>query len=91
MLAGLNTRFSNFTPNTHSSGEEQQETYEVCLANISPLERRKRLRFGIIQLVITLVILAALLVTGADKLWRLPLFFMFAAAATGFYQWRDKT
>jgi len=91
MLTGSNTRFSNFGSNIEPSNEEQEETYEVCLANISPLERRKRLRYGIIQFVISLVILAALLITGADKLWRLPLFFMFAAAATGFYQWRDKT
>ncbi|MFN8413260.1 MAG: hypothetical protein U0Z26_12805 [Anaerolineales bacterium] len=70
---------------------DEEGAYEVCIANISPLERRKRLRFGIIQLAVTLVILAILLITGVDKIWRLPLFFLFAAAAGGYFQWRDKT
>lgn len=70
---------------------EDEGVYEVCIANISPKERRKRLNFGIVQLVVSLVILAVLMLLGVDKLWRLPLFFMFAAAAAGFFQWRDKT
>jgi len=64
---------------------------EVCLPNISPRERRKRLIGGVIQFAITLAILAALIATGADRLWRLPLFLLFWGAASGFFQWRDKT
>jgi len=64
---------------------------EVCIANISPRERRKRLIGGILQFVIAFVILAALMATGADRLWRLPLLFLFWGAATGYFQWRDKT
>lgn len=74
-----------------SSRNEKEDKYEVCIANISPAERRKRLNFGIIQFVITLVILGVFLITGADKLWRLILFLPFAAAATGYFQARDKT
>ena len=71
--------------------EGYEGIYEVCIANISPKERRMRLRFGIVQFAISLVILGALLFFGVDKVWRLPLFFMFAAAAAGYFQWRDKT
>ncbi len=67
------------------------EAGEVCIANISARERRKRLMAGVIQLLISLVVLAALMVTGVDRLWRLGLFFLFWGAATGFFQWRDKT
>jgi hypothetical protein len=70
---------------------EDEGVYEVCIANISPKERRKRLQFGVIQFAISLVTLAAMLLLGVDKVWRLPLFFMFAAAAAGFFQWWDKT
>ncbi|MFN8384240.1 MAG: hypothetical protein U0V02_20050 [Anaerolineales bacterium] len=70
---------------------EDEGVYEVCIANISPKERRKRLNFGITQFVISLVILAVLMFLGVDKLWRLPLFLLFGAAAAGFFQWRDKT
>jgi len=73
------------TPSDHS------KTGEVCVENISPRERLKRLIGGVIPFVITLVILTWLISTNADRLWRLPLFFLFVAAASGFFQWRDKT
>jgi fatty acid desaturase len=63
----------------------------VCIANISPQERRKRLIAGAIQFAAAIAILAALIVTGVDRWWRLPLFLLFAGAAAGFFQWRDKT
>lgn len=92
MLVEFNAKFSDLNSESDSlSAPEDDGAYEVCVANISPKERLKRLRFGIIQFVITLVILAALLILGADKIWRLPLFFLFGAAAAGFFQWRDKT
>jgi hypothetical protein len=71
--------------------EEDNEGYEVCLANISPLERQKRLRFGIVQFALSLIVLVTMLVLGVDKIWRLPLFFLFSTAAVGYFQWRDKT
>ena len=92
MQAGLNTQFSNFTPKIDPSlYEEGDGNYEVCLANISPAERRKRLNFAIMQFAVALIVLAALLVTGVDKFWRLPLFLMFASAGASYFQWRDKT
>ncbi len=92
MFAGVHVKISNsssgFDPILPS---DDDGVYEVCIANISPVERKKRLRFGIIQFAVSLFILAVLLLLGVDKVWRLPLFFMFGAAAAGFFQWRDKT
>jgi hypothetical protein len=68
-----------------------EEIGEVCIANISPLERRKRMRFGIIQFVLSLVVLAVLVILDVNPLWRLPLLFMFGGAASGYFQARDKT
>lgn len=92
MVAGVHVKFSDPHIGEDSfSGLEDEGVYEVCIANISPKERKKRLQFGIVQFTISLVILAVLLLLGVDKVWRLPLFFMFGAAAAGFFQWRDKT
>jgi hypothetical protein len=97
MFAGLNSRISRIpllrfsNPNIGLSSPEEDDNYDVCIANISPAERRKRLRFGIIQFVISLAILAFLLISGADKVWRLILFLPFGAAAASYFQWRDKT
>lgn len=64
---------------------------EVCIANISPRERQIRMRFGMTQFAISLGILVALLVFGVNPFWRLLLFFPFSAAATGYFQAKDKT
>ena len=77
--------------NIKSSSQHNEGDEEVCIANISPLERQKRLRFGITQFVITLVILGIMLAFGVDRLWRLPLLFLFWASAVGYFQARDKT
>src|SRR5258706_3714139 len=63
----------------------------VCIPNISTAERRKRLAFGAMTFAVSLVILAALVASGASRWWRLPLFFLFMGATSGFFQWRDKT
>jgi hypothetical protein len=75
----------------NNSSPADKEDGEFCISNISPLERQKRLRFGVSQFILTLVILGLLLAFGADRLWRLPLLFMFWAAAVGYFQARDKT
>ncbi len=71
--------------------QPQREAGEVCIANISPAERQKRLRFGMVQLVLALGVLALLIVLHVNPLWRLPLLFLFWAAAIGYFQARDKT
>jgi hypothetical protein len=75
----------------NSSSQNQTEAEDICIANISPAERKKRLRFGITQLLVTLVVLALLIVLHVNSLWRLPLLFLFWAAAIGYFQARDKT
>ncbi len=64
---------------------------EACVANISAAERRKRLTSGAVGLLIALGILGVLRATGASRWWRLALYPMFAIAAVGYFQWRDKT
>jgi hypothetical protein len=71
--------------------KREEDDGEICIANISSLERQKRLRFGITQFIISFVVLSALIVFGVDRLWRLPLLFLFWAAAVGYFQARDKT
>lgn len=82
--------FANFDSG-ESSSREGGEGGEVCIANISPLERQKRMRFGIQQLIVTLVILGGMMILHVNPLWRLPLLFMFWAAGVGYFQARDKT
>lgn len=64
---------------------------EVCIANISTAERRKRLTFGLVTFAISLVVLAILMATGVNRLWRLPLVLLFWGAASGYFQWSDQT
>lgn len=73
------------------SSQPQREAGEICIANISPAERQKRMRFGIQQLIVTLIVLGALIVLHVNPLWRLLLLFMFWVAAIGYFQARDKT
>jgi hypothetical protein len=77
--------------NLNNFSKKEEVAGEVCIANISPLERQKRLRFGIRQLIFTLFILAVLILLHLNPLWRLSLLFLFWAAAVGYFQARDKT
>jgi hypothetical protein len=64
---------------------------DVCIANISPFERKKRLRFAIQQFVITLAVLGIMIALNLNPFWRLILLFMFSASTVSFFQARDKT
>jgi hypothetical protein len=79
---------SALDPGPHAG---QMPTGEICIANISLEERRKRLAGGVIAFVISLAVLAALMATGTSRWWRLALFPLFWGATVGFFQWRDKT
>ena len=63
----------------------------VCTPNINTAERRKRLAFGAVELLIALVILAVLVGFGVSRWWRLALLPFFLGSASGFFQWRDHT
>jgi hypothetical protein len=71
--------------------DQQYPPGEVCIANIGPAERNKRLVSGIIQFAVALAVLAVLVATGVDRWWRLGLLLFFFGAASGFFQWREKT
>jgi hypothetical protein len=77
--------------NRNSSPSQREETGEVCIANISPLERRKRLRFAVQQFTITLVILGVLVALHLNPVWRLFLQLFFSASTVSYFQARDKT
>lgn len=64
---------------------------DVCIPNINREERRKRLAFGMMALVVALVALVVLLVIDGSRWWRLALLPLFWSAASGYFQWRDKT
>jgi hypothetical protein len=55
---------------------------EDCIANIGPHPRRQRLWVGIMSPVAGLALLAVLMLSGAPRLWRLPLAFNYGAAVT---------
>jgi hypothetical protein len=82
--------FADISPQKPFSRQEE-EIGEVCIPNISPLERRKRLNFAIRQFITSLVVLGVLIVLDVNPLWRLPLFLMFSASAVSYFQARDKT
>ena len=63
----------------------------VCIANIGPQERRKRLVFGITALAISVVISFLFVFYGVRPVFRLPLFVPLFAGALGFFQARDRT
>lgn len=66
-------------------------TSDVCVPNIGPRERRKRLAAGATYLVIALVTAAIVFGIGAGRPWRLVLFFPLWAAGLGYFQYREKT
>ena len=81
--------FAASDPN--SSPHSEDHIGDVCIPNISPAERQKRISFGIRQSVFTLMVLVVMIVLGLNHFWRLPLLFLFWAAGTGFFQAFDKT
>jgi hypothetical protein len=70
---------------------QPEKVGEVCIANISPYERRKRMEFAIWQFIVAVVVLGVLITLNLDPLWRFPLLFLFSASTVGFFQARDKT
>lgn len=63
----------------------------VCIANIGPGERRKRLMFGVAMLAASVVISFLFVFYGVRPVFRLPLFIPLFAGALGFFQARDRT
>ena len=87
----MNNTLHFTTFNSESSTQQEQEIGAVCVPNISPKERQLRKRFAIQQFVFTLVVLGVLVALDVNPLWRLPLYFLFSAATTSYFQALDKT
>jgi hypothetical protein len=67
------------------------ESNTVCIANIGPRERRKRLVIGIVGLGVSAAAAVALVAGGVGVWWRAVLFLPLMVAALGFFQWREQT
>ena len=87
----MTTISAYFVSKSNFPNPQNEEIGEVCIPNISPQERKKRVRFAVRQLVSTLFVLGVLVWLDVNPLWRLPLFFMFSAATTSYIQALDKT
>jgi hypothetical protein len=64
---------------------------EVCIINIGPRERRRRMRWGIGALALGGVLAAILVSTGIPATWRVTLLLPFWIGALGVFQARGKT
>lgn len=63
----------------------------VCIPNIGPLERRRRMRFGVVFLAIGVAIGVCLLATDASRAWRALAFVPLWLGALGVVQAKEKT
>jgi hypothetical protein len=70
---------------------DTMEPGTVCIANIGPRQRQKRLVIGIVSLAVSAGIAATLVWRGVAVGWRVALFLPLMSAAVGFFQWREKT
>jgi hypothetical protein len=83
----LNVKMRDLPPDDGNGQVPVQE----CIANISEEERLKRLIPGIAGMVLAVIILGIMMATSVDRFWRIGLFFLFAGAASGIFQARDRT
>jgi hypothetical protein len=63
----------------------------TAVANIGSAGRRRRLRFGLIFLVVSALLAAGLIASGVPRGWRALLFLPLWAAALGVFQARERT
>lgn len=70
---------------------DESHAPQVCIANIGPRQRRRRLVFGQRMLAVGALATMALLVVHADLWWRLGLFVPFVMGAAGVFQATDHT
>jgi hypothetical protein len=67
------------------------EGADVCIANIGPRERRKRMRFGVIGIALGAGVGALLIALGFGRLWRLGVLLPFWVGTVGLFQALEKT
>ncbi len=76
---------------TSSTTPIRKEKDRICIDNIGPQERRKRLLFGIQGLIFGVIVAVALIVFGVEWYWRLGLFLIFTSGLLGVFQARERT
>ena len=64
---------------------------EICIANIGPRERDKRMKFGVVLLAFAALAACGFLALDVNRLYRIALFLPFWLAAIGIFQARAKT
>ena len=83
------TWLSSYTP--PSSEGEEPPVGEACYENIGPRERRKRALYGYLALAFGVALAAGLVLTGAERGWRLLVFGPLAAGVANLLQARERT
>jgi hypothetical protein len=63
----------------------------ICIANIGPKQRRRRLHGGLASLAIGIILTLVLLAMGAGRPTRLIVLPFFYGFAAGYFQFREKT
>lgn len=74
-----------------SAGGRPRTESVVCVPNIGPRERRRRLISGIVMFAIAAAAGLALALAGVDRWWGLALILPLLGSAEGFWQAREKT
>ena len=64
---------------------------DICIPNIGPRERRRRLIVGIAMFVIVGVVATLLVASGAPRPWRLFVLFPAWVGSIGVFQVKEKT
>ena len=64
---------------------------EVCVPNIGPNERRKRLYAGVVYLALAIAVLAFMIAHDTPRASRLLLVLPFWGAGVGVFQYLEKT
>lgn len=63
----------------------------VCIPNIGPRERQRRLTIGIVMFAIVVLVSAILVLAGAPRAWRLFVLFPAWIGSLGLFQAKEKT
>ena len=64
---------------------------EVCIPNIGPREQARRLRVGVVMLIVSVVVALFLMAIGASRIWRATVFVPLLIGAFGVLQVRAHT
>ena len=63
----------------------------ICIPNIGPRERRRRLVVGIVMFAIAFAVAVALVLAGAPRAWRIFVLFPVWVGSMGLFQVKEKT